>query len=256
MVGAVSCELRFWKPLVAASANLLKGLKDALKKKMNSRARVLVAESFADYMLDADISAAGDERSSLVPTDISKGELQQIIGPEFESMLSNCDEAHLYLCRCQLCFLELFSLYVKIFVEDVSGAKPGKWRAYYVRRVPRLATWASKAARAHLGDSLTVAPQMLGATTESTPAVEARSVCVCCLDQDAVLVGKQCGHVAWCRSCRRKAVWQHLGKNVSRRDLSSKQLERTKIACPICRKMTTLVEPAQSIERIVVPLCE
>ena len=68
-----------------------------------------------------------------------------------------------------------------------------------------------------------------------------RGVCVVCLEREATLLGRACGHMAWCRTCRRTAVHAALGKYGSKRNLSAKELDRTRLSCPICRVETCIV---------------
>jgi len=67
--------------------------------------------------------------------------------------------------------------------------------------------------------------------------------CVVCLSEQAVFVGKVCGHLAWCAACRRKAVHLSLGGQGSKakHHLSSTQLDRVPVACPVCREEGCIV---------------
>merc|ERR1711939_560744 len=68
-------------------------------------------------------------------------------------------------------------------------------------------------------------------------------LCVCCSDNEALFVMNRCGHVVFCCTCRRKAVYAALygsaGASASsishRRDLGSRELTRTELICPLCR---------------------
>merc|ERR1711963_678835 len=46
----------------------------------------------------------------------------------------------------------------------------------------------------------------VSANVVETPKSIARPTCVVCLENTAELVSKQCGHLAWCRSCHREVV--------------------------------------------------
>merc|ERR1712217_677889 len=41
-----------------------------------------------------------------------------------------------------------------------------------------------------------------------------KGTCVVCLDKPAELVSKECGHLAWCRTCRREVVRFELGGHI------------------------------------------
>lgn len=71
--------------------------------------------------------------------------------------------------------------------------------------------------------------------------------CAICLEREATVVASPCGHLVCCVACRRRIV--HEARVISgasadtagaRRNLSTKQLERTKVPCPICRAESTL----------------
>ena len=69
-----------------------------------------------------------------------------------------------------------------------------------------------------------------------------KNICVVCIDNEATLMGHQCGHLAWCRTCRRKAVHAKLTNTGTKKRMSNKQLDRTRISCPICRAETCVVQ--------------
>ena len=83
-----------------------------------------------------------------------------------------------------------------------------------------------------------------------------RAVCVICLDGTATLVGKFCGHMVWCRKCRRQAVHDQLGRQGSKRELSSRVLTRTKLPCPMCRMETCVVAVDKAEGQVFVPSVE
>jgi len=66
---------------------------------------------------------------------------------------------------------------------------------------------------------------------EQQPAFE----CIICFDEMACVVFTACGHLAYCKSCRRKALKRSLGKNWS--DISSyNKALRSRMICPLCRQ--------------------
>lgn len=74
-----------------------------------------------------------------------------------------------------------------------------------------------------------------------------RGLCAICLQREAIIVAIPCGHLVCCLSCRRRVVHQvrvstgqSADTNAARRSLSSKQFERTKVPCPICRTEVAL----------------
>ena len=59
------------------------------------------------------------------------------------------------------------------------------------------------------------------------------SLCVACLEKEGTVVMTVCGHRVFCPGCRRKAVARVL--RVHKRLLNAKELDRTRISCPLCR---------------------
>eukprot|EP00439_Symbiodinium_sp_Y106_P025466 s5169_g3.t1 len=73
-------------------------------------------------------------------------------------------------------------------------------------------------------------------------------ICVVCIEKSALFVMHECGHLIFCPGCRRKAVAKALKesgksqwKSVKPGQLSNKELERTKVRCPICREESVAV---------------
>ena len=73
-------------------------------------------------------------------------------------------------------------------------------------------------------------------------------ICVVCIEKSALFVMHECGHLIFCPGCRRKAVAKELKesgktqwKSVKPQQLSNKELERTKVRCPICREESVAV---------------
>ena len=73
-------------------------------------------------------------------------------------------------------------------------------------------------------------------------------ICVVCIEKSALFVMHECGHLIFCPGCRRKAVAKELResgktqwKGVKPGQLSNKELERTKVRCPICREQSAAV---------------
>mmetsp|Transcript_32656 Transcript_32656/g.73294 ORF Transcript_32656/g.73294 Transcript_32656/m.73294 type:complete len:227 (-) Transcript_32656:277-957(-) len=81
---------------------------------------------------------------------------------------------------------------------------------------------------------------------------EEDGLCLACQSREADNVSSACGHLTFCKACRRRAVHQALearepsGKAVKKRkDLSTKELERTVVPCPVCRAEGVLVPLAK-----------
>eukprot|EP00435_Cladocopium_sp_Y103_P034832 s304_g9.t1 len=77
---------------------------------------------------------------------------------------------------------------------------------------------------------------------------ELEGICVVCIEKSALFVMHECGHLIFCPGCRRKAVAKELKesgktqwKSVKPGQLSNKELERTKVRCPICREESVAV---------------
>merc|ERR1711879_1085714 len=75
---------------------------------------------------------------------------------------------------------------------------------------------------------------------ESDESAPSDNTCVVCMDKKAEFVCRL-GHLSVCRACRRKLVFQKLAGSHKhwagkiQRDLEARQLDRTAVACPICR---------------------
>eukprot|EP00747_Dinoflagellata_sp_TGD_P028859 gnl/TRDRNA2_/TRDRNA2_133529_c1_seq1.p1 gnl/TRDRNA2_/TRDRNA2_133529_c1~~gnl/TRDRNA2_/TRDRNA2_133529_c1_seq1.p1 ORF type:complete len:404 (-),score=49.34 gnl/TRDRNA2_/TRDRNA2_133529_c1_seq1:93-1304(-) len=82
---------------------------------------------------------------------------------------------------------------------------------------------------------------------EGNGDTEEENLCVCCMEQPRCFMMSQCLHSICCRSCRRRLVHQgltaqNLGKKVpTKRELTNRHLERTKILCPLCRHEGLLI---------------
>eukprot|EP00930_Biecheleria_cincta_P037195 TRINITY_DN25511_c1_g1_i1.p1 TRINITY_DN25511_c1_g1~~TRINITY_DN25511_c1_g1_i1.p1 ORF type:complete len:492 (-),score=78.96 TRINITY_DN25511_c1_g1_i1:9-1454(-) len=73
-------------------------------------------------------------------------------------------------------------------------------------------------------------------------------VCVSCLERPAKLVAKTCGHLVYCRPCQRQAIARQLeaqarASEAKRRahTLNNKEMDRTRLPCPICRSEGVLI---------------
>ena len=83
---------------------------------------------------------------------------------------------------------------------------------------------------------------------EAAESGELEGICVVCIEKSALFVMHECGHLIFCPGCRRKAVAKELKesgktqwKSVKPGQLSNKELERTKVRCPICREESVAV---------------
>lgn len=71
-------------------------------------------------------------------------------------------------------------------------------------------------------------------------------LCVCCSENEAMFVLDQCGHLVFCRACRRKLIYRTrclagLFKP-DRHELTTRELSRTRMPCPLCRREGIAVE--------------
>lgn len=73
-------------------------------------------------------------------------------------------------------------------------------------------------------------------------------VCVSCLERPAKLVAKTCGHLVYCRPCQRQAIARQLETQARVSEakkrahtLNNKEMDRTRLPCPICRSEGVLV---------------
>ena len=80
------------------------------------------------------------------------------------------------------------------------------------------------------------------ANTENEGDASGANTCFVCMSKGASFVLTACGHYGVCNACRRLLVHMRLvGENLvadtkkARQHLKSKELERTKVSCPLCR---------------------
>lgn len=75
----------------------------------------------------------------------------------------------------------------------------------------------------------------------ATEAQEEDGLCIACKERPAEVVGAACGHLVFCKACRRTVIHKALkdrndGREVKKRkDLGTRELERTVVPCPLCR---------------------
>merc|ERR1712232_256741 len=79
------------------------------------------------------------------------------------------------------------------------------------------------------------------------------STCVVCLINPPTFVCEN-GHLVLCRTCRRKIVFQRLQKlgeaPKSEQELQAKSLNRTVVACPVCRTESCLTPATKYNDQI------
>jgi len=68
----------------------------------------------------------------------------------------------------------------------------------------------------------------------------AAGLCVYCLEQDAEMVMRGCGHLVFCATCRKRVVG-HTLRATGVRSLTITELNKTKVPCPICRKTSFMM---------------
>merc|ERR1712157_619304 len=68
--------------------------------------------------------------------------------------------------------------------------------------------------------------------------------CICCFEQPAVVVFTKCGHLTYCKTCRRKALKRSLGSAWANIRSYSKALRST-LTCPMCRQEGSITELAK-----------
>ena len=99
------------------------------------------------------------------------------------------------------------------------------------------------------GDALEMDQSISGQEMEASEGFGLlEGICVVCIEKSALFVMHECGHLIFCPGCRRKAVAKALResgksqwKSVKPGQLSNKELERTKVRCPICREESVAV---------------
>merc|ERR1712217_188077 len=74
----------------------------------------------------------------------------------------------------------------------------------------------------------------------STNAVDFTE-CVCCFEQAATIVFSKCGHLAYCKTCRTKALKRELGSQWTTISSFARRL-RKPLRCPLCRTESQAVE--------------
>merc|ERR1712232_918525 len=96
-----------------------------------------------------------------------------------------------------------------------------------------------------------------GSNPRSTDGSVSSSTCVACLATPATFVCER-GHLVVCRACRRKLVFQRLQKlgdaPRSEQDLQAKTLNRTIVACPVCRTESPLTQAAKYDHQIYIQI--
>mmetsp|Transcript_51346 Transcript_51346/g.166471 ORF Transcript_51346/g.166471 Transcript_51346/m.166471 type:complete len:404 (+) Transcript_51346:98-1309(+) len=106
---------------------------------------------------------------------------------------------------------------------------------------------ASSGAEEDVGPGADLPPPVLeadaGAELDSD---EDGGLCVCCSENEAMFVLDQCGHLVFCRACRRKLIYRMrclagLFKP-DRHELTTRELSRTRMPCPLCRREGIAVE--------------
>lgn len=74
-------------------------------------------------------------------------------------------------------------------------------------------------------------------------------LCVCCLDNAAAMVMKNCGHLVFCADCCCSAVAYEAGAATTKH-VTAQQHAKTKISCPICRQVSVAV-PKRGYRKVV-----
>lgn len=74
------------------------------------------------------------------------------------------------------------------------------------------------------------------------PTEDECSLCVCCLEESATMVMKGCGHLIYCAKCGRSFVALALGITVKSKALKQRQIENTRVPCPVCRQESCMAE--------------
>ena len=76
------------------------------------------------------------------------------------------------------------------------------------------------------------------------------NTCFICMSKDAAFVMDTCGHYGTCNACRRLLVHERLvsrsavaDTKKARRQMKNKELQRTKVLCPLCRTEGRVIAP-------------
>lgn len=78
---------------------------------------------------------------------------------------------------------------------------------------------------------------------DAKPSRQEQSLeCICCFDRPAEIVFAGCGHLAYCKGCRRKALKQGHLAPAPGGIRSYARLLRRRLACPLCRQESRTVE--------------
>merc|ERR1712194_114168 len=96
-----------------------------------------------------------------------------------------------------------------------------------------------------LGQSSNKDEHLLNSSCDVTPTSESEvasaSECICCFEEQATIVFSKCGHLAYCKSCRRKALKRDFGPEWESIKSFARRL-RKPLKCPFCRQESKTVE--------------
>lgn len=96
-----------------------------------------------------------------------------------------------------------------------------------------------------LGQSSDKGEHLLSSSCDVTPTSESEvasaSECICCFEQEAIIVFSKCRHLAYCKSCRNKALKRDFGPEWNSIRSFARRL-RKPLRCPFCRLESKTVE--------------
>jgi len=152
---------------------------------------------------------------------------------QFSSMVSALAEVDRRLIRCQTTRSE------SLFRAATTAATPA-----LESHVPKASSNVESPAELQV-EQVDIGEQSRKATPDSGPKEKQYDAeCIICFDNMACIVFTACGHLAYCKSCRTKALKKALGKSWADIRNYSKILRR-RMVCPLCRQESSTAELAK-----------
>lgn len=133
-----------------------------------------------------------------------------------------------------------------------SAASSNALREPSEQAVRSLASTPSAAEAAACDDVASVQGIAAGTGSSQSGHDEEGAECICCFERPAIIVFTTCGHLVYCKQCRRKALKCAVGSEASRIRSYSRLLRR-RMPCPLCRQESSTCGRDQYDSHVYVP---